>query len=145
MSDVDLSEYLPDQVGWNLKQPCADCPFTKRAPFHEGVAGSLPNYVERIESHQFAHTCHKTDRRPECDGPHTWDGKPEHCAGALMMLLKTGDGKDLQLPLLEALQEGKFDVEEMTRLAKANKNVFTLRELLDFYLEEIGKRAGKIE
>lgn len=82
----------------------------------------------------FAHTCHKTDNRQACDGPRNWQGeRPQHCAGALMMLLKTGQGHDLQIPMLNAMQEKKFDIEEMTARAKADDRVFTVRELLRFY------------
>lgn len=134
---ADMAEYHVDEIGWDLKRPCADCPFVRTSPAHEGVAGSLPAYMESIESNQFAHSCHKTDMRPECDGPHTWHGKPQHCVGALMMLLKTGEGMDLQLPLLQAAQEGKLDLAEMTAAAKANADVFTVKELLAFYLKWI--------
>jgi len=136
-----LRDYLASEVGWDLKKPCGDCPFTKAAPFHGGVAQSLVMYFDSIDSGKFAHTCHKTDMRPECDGPHTWKGKPQHCVGALLMLLKTGDGKDLQLPLLQAAEQGKIDLAALVEQAKADDNVFTLNELLEFYLKEIKKQV----
>ncbi len=105
---------LAADVDWDLKQPCDDCPFLRTSAFHGGVARSLPDYVASIENNRFAHTCHKTDCRRSVDGPKTFKGTPKHCAGALMMLLKTGNGADLQLPLLEALEASKWDGREMT-------------------------------
>lgn len=128
---------------WDLKKPCADCPFTKSAKYHGGVCSSLPEYVNSIEAGRFAHTCHKTDVTEECDGPPDRHGPPQHCAGALMMLLKTGGGNDLQLPLLEAAADGKFNIDEMTKRAREDDNVFTLRELLVFYGNELRKRLRR--
>lgn len=142
MSDsepVDLSQYRSTEIGYDLKRPCQDCPFTRRAPFHSGVAESIPEYIASIDMGRFSHSCHKTDRRPQCDGPHTWEGKPQHCVGALLMLIKTGDGKDLQLPLLQAAEAGKIDLEALFELAKTDTEVFTLDEMIEFYLKGIRK------
>lgn len=126
---------LAEELAWNLMAPCGDCPFRKDSPFHEGIAATAEAKFCDIQRGRFAHTCHKTDNRPECDGPHNWKGRPEHCAGAILMLLKTGDGYDLQLPLLQAIEAGKLDIEAMMRRAKRAKNVFTLPEFLRFQLE----------
>lgn len=141
---MNLEDYLmrADQIDWDLKTPCADCPFLKTTAYHQGVANNLQTNMEAIDAGNFAHTCHKTDSREPVDGPKTWTGRPKHCAGALMMLLKTGRGKDLQRPLIQALSAGKFDVHDMTRRAKADKRVFTVRGMLRFYLKEIQKSLG---
>lgn len=128
-----LGELLAKDIDWDLTKPCNDCPFLKASPFHEGVASSFPIYCDSIANGTFAHTCHKTDTRAACDGPHSWSGKAKHCAGAILMLLKTGRGFDLQLPLLEAAQARKLDLKKMTRLAKKSPKVFTLFEMLRFY------------
>ncbi len=133
---------LASDVDWDLKTPCNDCPFLRTSPYHEGVAGSLPGYADSIQDHRFAHTCHKTDCRPTVDGPRTFKGTAKHCAGALMMLLKTGNGVDLQVPLLEALQADKWDYKEMETRAQADDRVFRLPELLEFYAIELGKRVA---
>jgi len=133
------SQVLASDIAWELRSPCADCPFMKSSPFHQGVASHIPGYVESIRNNEFAHTCHKTDHRLSVDGP--LRGKPngrpvQHCAGATLMLLKTGRGFDLQLPLLEALECGKLtseQLQEMTARAKADPNVFTVPQLLRFY------------
>jgi len=134
---------LASDIDWDLKSPCNDCPFLRTSPFHEGVAAHLPDYAEAIADHTFAHTCHKTDRRPKCDGPRNWDGRTKACAGAVMMLLKTGNGVDLQIPLLNAMQAGKLDAADMTRRAKADKRVFKFREMLLFYAKEMTRQLGK--
>lgn len=127
-------------VEWDLKNPCDDCPFLRTTAFHQGVAEHLPGYITSIEQQSFAHTCHKTDRRPQCDGPHTWTGKVKHCAGAILMLMKTGRGMDLQLPLLRAAERGQIDLADMARRAKADKRVFTLGQMLKFYEAGLKKR-----
>lgn len=134
---------LVSDVRYDLRNPCADCPFMKTSPFHQGVAKSLPALVESIEAHSFAHTCHKTDTRPQCDGPVAGKetNKPvQHCIGSLMMLLKTGDGKDLQLPMFDAIDAGKLTIEDVnaiTKRAKADERVFALPELLRFYYRRL--------
>lgn len=132
---------LVNDVVWDLKSPCDDCPFMRTSPYHGGVAESLPGMAESImERHEFSHSCHKTDCRPSVDGPQTWQGAVKHCAGALMMLLKTGKGLDLQGPLLDAASKGKFDVHEMTRRAKLDGRVFKLNEMMDFYQRAMARR-----
>ena len=133
-----------DDVDWDLQRPCDDCPFTKSAPYHEGVAGSLENYFASISNNTFAHTCHKTDNRQACDGPKNFKGeRPQHCVGAIMMLLKTGKGMDLQIPLLQAMQDGKIaNIGELTARAKADDNVFSVGELLRFYSNELFARIN---
>lgn len=131
---------LATDCDWDMKSPCDDCPFLKTSPFHQGVAQSLPDYGESIAGSSFSHSCHKTDTRPDVDGPRTFQGTTKHCAGALMMLLKTGRGMDLQLPLLQAMEAGKFDVKEMTARAKADDRVFTVPELLTFYATTLGRQ-----
>lgn len=133
----------PVELDWDLQTPCGDCPFRKSSPFHQGVAKGLPLYLEAIDRGKLAHTCHKTDNREECDGPRNWKGdRPKHCAGLILMLLKTGDGKDLQLPLLQAAEAGKLDLARMIELAADSQDIFTLKEMLAFYLKEIQELAG---
>jgi hypothetical protein len=136
-------DLIAEDIAWDKPSPCADCPFLKTTPFHLGVAGSIPSYFESIGNNSFAHTCHKTDNRPACDGPKNHVGKVQHCVGAILMLLKTGKGMDLQLPLLKAAEAGKVDLAARMRQAKKWKNVYTVRELIAFYESELAKRVGK--
>lgn len=132
--DLSVSE-----LDWSRTHPCGDCPFLRTTPFHQGVAGSLPLLMQSIVDGQAAHTCHKTDNRPSCDGPRNYPGPPQHCAGLILMLLKTGRGMDLQLPMLQAAEAGKLDLQQMTALAKRSPQVFTLGLLLAFYEEHLRK------
>jgi hypothetical protein len=139
-------ESLPAaELLWDLKSPCADCPFLRSSPPHHGVARGIPQVIFSIDAGTFAHTCHKTDNRPSCDGPRNFDGPTRHCAGAVLMLLKTGQGKDLQLPLLQAAEQGKLDLAEMTARAKASPNVFTLRGFLVFYAQWAQRKLEQAE
>ena len=56
------------------------------------------------------------------------------------MLLKTGNGKDLQIPLLNAAGRKEIDLAALTEQANADGRVFTLRELLAFYLNALRRR-----
>lgn len=112
----------------------------KTSAFHEGIASSLISYLDSIDSHKFVHTCHLTDNNPQCDGPKNWKGeKPKNCAGAIMMLLKTGKGYDLQLPLLQAARDGLINLKEAKARTKKNRNVFTIAELLGVYAKKLSE------
>lgn len=129
---------LAGDVRYDLKQPCNDCPFMKSSPYHQGVAKSLPDYVRSIDAGQFAHTCHKTDPRAACDGPRPSDGRPvQHCLGSILMLLKTGGKAWYQPTLLKAWDDKKIDLIALEKIAKADKNIFTVRQMLRFYLEKL--------
>lgn len=134
-------EVLAKDLRYDLRSPCADCPFLKTSEYHEGVAKHIPGYVAELQNNNFGHTCHKTDTRTGCDGPVRGKetSKPiQHCVGALMMILKTGRGFDLQLPLLEAMEDGRISGEEVTAMtarAKKDKRIFTVPQLINFYGE----------
>lgn len=142
-------EVLAADVHWDMRNPCADCPFMKTTPFHQGVAKSIPNVVGSINEGRFAHTCHKTDTRKACDGPVAGKetGKPvQHCIGSILMLLKTGKGKDLQLPFLQAIESGKLstaDLSKLTARAKSDPNVFTIFSFITFYRDKLQKMLAK--
>ena len=133
-------------VTWDRKSPCNDCPFLKSSPPHSGILKDVPHTIQSIKEFRFAHTCHKTDNREDCDGPHKWTGeKPQHCAGAILMFLKTGGDAQFQVPFLLAAQHGLVDLDEWEALAKADSDCFTLREFLDFYLRYLKRELLKRE
>jgi hypothetical protein len=117
-------------LDWDLKRPCADCPFRRSTPFHAGVCSSALNYLRSIEAHNFSHTCHKTDPASDSEQGQAYGGRLKHCVGSLFMLLKTGDGFDLQMPLLQAAEDGKLDIHELARAAEADEECYTLSEFL---------------
>jgi hypothetical protein len=119
-----------EDFDWDLKRPCADCPFRRGTPFHEGIAGNTQGVIESIRRHTFAHTCHKTDNFSDSPEGRRFVGRFKHCVGSLIMLIKTGRGHDLQIPLLEAAQAGKIDLDELMATAKADKDCYTLHEFL---------------
>lgn len=82
-----MSEGKTMKISYNLKSPCSDCPFTKSAKHHIGVAKDLVKLSKSLESKSFGHTCHKTDERSDgyVEGH---KGPMEHCAGAMIMLKK---------------------------------------------------------
>ena len=136
---------IAEELDWSRTHPCADCPFLRTSPFHQGVASGAPLLVQAISNNGAAHTCHKTDNRPSCDGPRNYPGDPQHCAGFLLMLLKTGRGFDLQIPLLQAAEAGKLDLEKMMALSKRSPKVFRLSEFLAFCEKELRKMEEEWE
>lgn len=137
------------ELDWSRRSPCLDCPFLRTSRFHEGIATCVESTVASIEMGRFVHSCHKTDNNPECDGPRNYKGdKPQHCAGAILMLLKTGDGADLQSGLLQAYSAGLIDLKAMRRRARKDKRVFTLKEFIKFNcigaLRKLGVEAEHI-
>ncbi len=147
MHDEKIEELLlpVDAIEWDLQDACNDCPFKKTTPAHEGIAKSIPFYCDTIEANRFSHTCHKTDNRQSVDGPRNYGGKPKHCFGAIMMLLRTGNGKDLQIPLLEAAQDKKLDIQALAERAKTDDRFHTLPELVRFYANWIGEKVKQLQ
>ena len=132
-----------DKIGYNLRHTCNDCPFRKDAPMHHGVAMSIMEYLRMIDARLFAHTCHKTDNRPSCDGPKNYKGEvPEHCAGALHFLIKAK--LDGQLPILQAMNDGRLNYEQARKDAETSPVFSSSDELIRYYmpvmLKEINER-----
>lgn len=140
---TDSAKWLlkADDLDWSRKNPCKDCPFIKTSPYHNGVAGSIPGLMNYVDAGIAAHTCHATDNRDDVDGPKNWKGKTQACAVFTMMLLRTGKGKDLQMPLLKAAEQGKIDLADMIKRARESKIVYTISGLLTFYAEEVSRRV----
>lgn len=77
------------EIGFDLRQPCSDCPFRRSVKPRKDMAEDLEPAWGKIERGEFLHSCHKTD--PDADGyMSTVNGKLQHCAGAIMMLKKEG-------------------------------------------------------
>lgn len=142
MSDLKLKI---EDLDWSRKSPCKDCPFLKTSKFHEGIASNLIGYGDSFDEHRFMHTCHKTDNNPQCDGANgKYKGeKPQHCAGAILMQLKSGNQVPFQNSLMTAsirgLMGGKNALLYMARRAQKDERVFTWHEMLKFYSDELKK------
>lgn len=131
MSKLFPSLVFADDLHYNLKSPCADCPFRRDAPDHAGIVSAIPGYLETIAAGRFGHSCHCTD--PSADGFKGGDGPIEFCAGSLQFLLRSG--KWLQKPIAKAIDDKRFDVIAMEKRAKRSKIVFkSVREMLGHYI-----------
>lgn len=145
---ADLMRELEGQpkvtLHYDLKHPCADCPFTRNGPRdHPGVLTSLVGYVELIKTGDLVHSCHKTDSRPACDGNRSNDGKVQHCAGLLQMFAKSDIG--VGRCIMHAIDRG-VELAPLIDRAKANKKVFgSLQQLINHYLGGIRKRMRAME
>lgn len=122
------------ELAWDMTGPCADCPFRRDAPEHEGVCAAIVGYVKVMDEQRFAHTCHKTD--PVADGPVNGSTSPptlQHCGGALHFMVRAGH--DMQLPLAKAIDARKIDVVALAKRARRDERIFaSVREMVEYYL-----------
>lgn len=118
-----------DEMLYDLKTPCEDCPFRKDVRFHEGIYDALKDYEEHIPKGNLIHTCHKTDKRADGYQENYKKDKPQHCAGLLIMLEKMGipntlmeykealnekiEGLDMEAPVFNTLKEMRETYELM--------------------------------
>lgn len=116
---------------FDLHKPCADCPFRRDVRPHEGVARDLSGTLDAIEGGVFAHTCHKTDPRSDSPVGQAADGPAQHCAGALLMVLRTTNGIVDQEPMARAVGDGRLDLAQLDW--RAADNVHTGTSLVHAY------------
>lgn len=76
----------PNDIHYDLKQPCKDCPFLRGAEFHRGIFNDIPSLNDGLEAGSVIHTCHKTDPRTDSPEGQAYKGKLQHCAGLLTMM-----------------------------------------------------------
>ena len=127
----------PGEIRYDLKKPCADCPFRRDVPAHEGIAVSIPEYADHIKEGIFSHTCHKTDARSDglVDG---YEGPIQHCAGSLIFMLKMK--APIQVAMLDPLADGRLD---LSRYDKADPRVFrSVSDLVKHFLPAMKKRLA---
>lgn len=137
---AELAEQPRVELHYDLRNPCADCPFTRNGPpDHSGVLSSLPAYLELLKTGDLVHSCHKTDPRPGCDGNRDYEGKTQHCSGVLQMFAKSEIG--IGSSIFQALSHG-VDLGELIDRAKSNNHVFgSIGELIEHYLPAIERLA----
>lgn len=138
--DEAVSIRSVDELDWTRKASCKDCPFLKSSKFHEGIASNLPSYAESISEGKLIHTCHKTDNREGCDGPRNYKGeKPQHCYGAIMMMLKSYSSIPTPMPILEASRKNLLrpGLLYFARRARKDTKFFTWKEMISFYAKGI--------
>lgn len=102
-----------NDLGFDLKRPCKDCPFRMSTPKHGGIADSLPDYLRSVETGTFVHTCHKTDPRADSIEGKAYKGKTQHCAGALALMKNDFTVKSFHVGLRE--RRGELDLGRIDR------------------------------
>jgi hypothetical protein len=115
------------KIRYDLKKPCADCPFRKDAKYHGGVMSDLPKYIEKGNAKELVHTCHKTDPRSDSPEGQKYTGEVQHCAGLLLMMHQ--NQRLIGPHQLSAWLTKKWDRDSMDTSIKVFKN-----------LKEMGKR-----
>ena len=120
-------EPVEDELEFNLRRPCKDCPFRKnpsyRMPKHIEHMGLL---LEPMMNGNAAHTCHLTDPRSDNPGAKDYKGPLEHCVGMILMCEKK-PGFFRQKPYFRAAIKKKLD---LTKLQGADE-VWTVGEFAE--------------
>lgn len=119
---------MSDKIRFKLRRPCAECPFKKTTPLHRGVALNLDTLAESLRDETFAHSCHRTDSRSDYRQAKRYRGEIQHCAGALIMMEKSGC---VSLPMANAMAFGELDVKRLDMAAP----VYTVYEFLTIYID----------
>lgn len=94
-------------MDFDLVKPCPRCPF--RTDCLEGWLGRAraQEIVESITLEQASFPCHETTNHDDDEGDYVPGGSEKHCAGALIMLEKSGIGPGQLARIAERLGQGK--------------------------------------
>jgi hypothetical protein len=120
------------EIHFDLNRPCAECPFRRNAPPHEGVLRDLPKIGRHLKEGKFLHTCHRTDPRSDYEPARGYKGKLQHCAGALAMQVNEGTAMKNVLLVEQAIfSKRRFLPDELPK----NPEVFgSLLEMFRHYM-----------
>ena len=127
-----------EQIRWDLKKPCQDCPFKYDTADHAGVARDAHEVIWGLESGNFAHTCHKTDVRSDCP---TAKGPAQHCAGLMIMAKKSNRVTE---PMLRAGVDIEDDPEVMTTRDYLIKQMRVMKDQVPDLSDETFNRAYQV-
>ena len=101
-----------EELHYDLRRPCFDCPFRRDVPKHEGFAATLPDlYLAIFMQGTKGHTCHMTDPMSDSRAGQTYDGPLQHCAGALLIMRR----ESIKPPssVSRAIADGRFDFDQL--------------------------------
>ncbi len=130
-----------ENLGFDLKSPCADCPFRKDFKMDDGAVAALPGYFEHIKSGTFAHTCHKTDPKSPFFKESAYSGKVQHCVGSLIFLEK--NKTEIQYALVKAVHDGKLDLKKLQNKDKVCNRKQIIAKAIAYLKSRLGaKPAG---
>jgi len=93
---------------FNLKRPCANCPFRKEPVFYLGTA-RRQEIAETLRSDYNSFPCHQTTLTND-QGEYKGTQQEEHCAGAAIVLEKQGRPNIL---MRLAQREGKYNPKQL--------------------------------
>jgi hypothetical protein len=71
---------------FDLRSPCVQCPFRHDIEFYLG-RGRVRDIYDSLTLGDASFSCHKTTHFDD-DGHYDPDGSEQHCAGAMIMLIK---------------------------------------------------------
>lgn len=113
-SELVTTERLIDEaeLRYDLRRPCADCPFRRDVPKHEGFGSGLAElYLAMFIMGTKGHTCHMTDPMGDSLAGQRFEGPLQHCAGALILMRR----ESIEPPssVTRAIDDGRFDFDQL--------------------------------
>lgn len=108
-------------MNFNLKKPCADCPFRTDKPHQKGWLGRerAQEIADAITQLDGTFTCHKTLQQPQA--------LQQHCAGAMIMLEHLEQPNQM-MRIAERL--GLYDHTQLNMTAPTHS---TVEDFVDFH------------
>lgn len=133
MNDVKVTE---DYIGWDLKIPCAECPFRKSTPCEKKGIQDLPGLVDTMmTTGVIAHSCHRTDPRSDYANPKLINGKVQACAGFTLFALNSGYPTG---PMMRAYSAGKLSIKKLRKYKPLAHSLDDLKEAYKEHLIKLG-------
>jgi hypothetical protein len=117
---------------FDLRSPCADCPFRNDLPINEGTVGTFAENIWSIIRGEFVHSCHKTDPRSDYEPAKDYRGPIQHCAGAMVMMEKSEEPSNF---MLWAEAQGKMKRKRLNLGAPVDDIYTTAGRYVDFCKE----------
>lgn len=102
-------------IAFDMVEPCADCPFRLSTPCDKkGITQEQIQLIAGFHLDQLGrnemHSCHVTDPRVTDGGYKGHKGKLQHCAGFMLMLVKSERESG---PMIRAAEAGRLDLAKL--------------------------------
>ena len=123
---------LARNIGYDLREPCADCPFLKSTPVERKGIQDLPGLMTSLYSDgEIAHSCHKTDPRSDAPDPKLVNGKIQHCVGFIKF---AANNDRVTWRMSMAVHDGSMPKE----MLQPDDRIHNATDLLQAYCDDLG-------
>lgn len=127
---------------YDLRSPCANCPFRRDVPHHEGMAAGkiVELFTAMAGSGNVAFTCHRTDPNSDHPPARNYKGKLQHCAGFMVLMEKE---KCPSLGMIQAEASGSLDRTKLNIKAPVYSMMGMLRSYAAYATALLASRRGE--